>query len=477
MLVGYVTGNSKMVHLILGSKSVLLAGALMTVVVSKDASSPVFEAIAEHAYEYQKMLPTLSNIDVLELLQLPRWPCFWGEEYTGAIDVPGAKPEVVERGAGYGYRTCGLRHLGAPLSTDGAARQRPQSPCIVYSFGSNWDFDFERTVAWLHGARCEIHIFDLIEPDRAIQPDAFQGFEAKITYHKLPVNDRDGYEFIRPWAHVLPLKMRTLTLPSVMKMLGHDRLDVLKIDIEGNEHRVFSHLAEDGWPIIPGQVYMEAHVAPTAPPWSVSHVRRLIESLERVGLRLFNLERPYGVPKAYRESCFQLSFIHKDWSPLKERYLGTEGWLKNMYNVTHLEDIRIFDVYSFSEDTTAGIVRMQDRIQQHYLDPPPTVQSSTRVVMHWRMTNVGAVPLLAGCCFFKHLDDSELDVATDVPGSSASDGSSVPHRDMRPGSSLMISLPLIVPRSVGVYRSSWQLWTRVGNPVGQPFVIAISVVS
>ena len=87
------------------------------------------------AYEWQRKTPVLLRNEMAEILWRPRWPCFWGAEYTGDLSKDHGD-------GGYGYFTCGLRQL---------QRGPSGNPCVVYSFGSNGDFDFERAIARIHG--------------------------------------------------------------------------------------------------------------------------------------------------------------------------------------------------------------------------------------------------------------------------------------------------------------------------------------
>lgn len=183
--------------------------------------------------------------EMAEILWRPRWLCFWGAEYTGDLSKDHGD-------GGYGYFICGLRQL---------QRGPSGNPCVVYSFGSNGDFDFERAIARIHGGACEIHIFDVADPGTGVL-GAFDDLDFLGGFHRIAVLDQDGSVLLKPWSSSVPLHVCTLTLPSIMAQFGHSTVDVLKIDIEGNEYRVIAHLAEEGWPSVPGQVYLELHASP-----------------------------------------------------------------------------------------------------------------------------------------------------------------------------------------------------------------------
>ncbi len=48
-----------------------------------------------------------------------------------------------------------------------------------------------------------------------------------------------------------------LTIPSLMARLGHSKLDLLKIDIEGSEYEVIPQMLQRG--IVPTQLLVEFH--------------------------------------------------------------------------------------------------------------------------------------------------------------------------------------------------------------------------
>ena len=204
--------------------------------------------LAEAAYSWQRDSPILLGPELANLLHRPRWPCFWGEEFTGELS-PGSEEELAESlssggESGYGYRTCGLRRL---WKSEEFAKNPPQNsggqaPCVVYSFGSNGDFEFERAIARIYGFHCEIHIFDLGDPlpiggaaanpskneftvseaeRRAVIANAFGHENAIVTYHNMAVWDKDGVEWVSAWENAQPLLFGTKTVPGIMKVLGH----------------------------------------------------------------------------------------------------------------------------------------------------------------------------------------------------------------------------------------------------------------
>ena len=122
---------------------------------------------------------------------------------------------------------------------------RLQDPCVIYSLGSNANFDFEEAVS--KQTLCEIHTFDCtVSEDRipAILP-------ARVTYHSICLgSDEDVTSQYR-------------SLGSLMREFGHSRVDLLKMDIEGFEFRVveamYGSFLKNGGKNLPHQIAFEQH--------------------------------------------------------------------------------------------------------------------------------------------------------------------------------------------------------------------------
>ncbi|PVD23470.1 hypothetical protein C0Q70_16742 [Pomacea canaliculata] len=102
---------------------------------------------------------------------------------------------------------------------------RPQSPCLVYSFGINNDFSFDDAVSAKYG--CEVHSFD---------PSMGQNdhkHSDRVFFHKLGISDKD---FVNDKAWT----MRTLT--SIKKQLNHTKINILKMDIEEDEYKALPNI-------------------------------------------------------------------------------------------------------------------------------------------------------------------------------------------------------------------------------------------
>ncbi len=122
--------------------------------------------------------------------------------------------------------------------------------CIVYSIGSNNQWLFEEDI--LKTTPCEVHTFDCTWSKDRFQPPN----NPRLHFHHVclgtenrPSSARNG-EF---W-----------TLDKMTTILGHDKIDLLKMDIEGYEWGIFH-----SWPehdhiqyndvVLPMQVLVEIH--------------------------------------------------------------------------------------------------------------------------------------------------------------------------------------------------------------------------
>jgi FkbM family methyltransferase len=111
--------------------------------------------------------------------------------------------------------------------------------CVVYSLGSNNDFAFEEDV--LKRTECTVVTFDCTSAARTV--DRRHRFVKKC----LGSTDRMA---ANPAAWI--------TLEAAMASMGHDKLALLKIDVEGAEYDVLSAWAQDA-PGLPRQLAMEVH--------------------------------------------------------------------------------------------------------------------------------------------------------------------------------------------------------------------------
>lgn len=167
---------------------------------------------------------------------------------------------------------------------------------VVYSVGVGEDITWD--LAMIDRFGCVIHAMD--PTPRSIEYVKGQRVPAGFVMHGWGLAARDGeLTFYPPEdpSHVshtiLPREStagRAITVPvlrlsTIMGRLGHTRLDVLKIDIEGAEYEVIEDLASSGYEI--GQLLIEFHHR--FPEVGVERTRRGIETLRGAGYRIFSI--------------------------------------------------------------------------------------------------------------------------------------------------------------------------------------------
>src|SRR5699024_2962881 len=140
---------------------------------------------------------------------------------------------------------------------------------IIYSFGIGKDISFDKRMMKNH--QCQIFAFDPTPKSISyignLPPDPrFHFFDFGISDISgterffLPKNKK-GVSGSMTFSHVLDqedhLEVRMKSLWDIMQELGHDRIDVLKMDIEGSEYRVLKSITETDIPVV--QLLVEFH--------------------------------------------------------------------------------------------------------------------------------------------------------------------------------------------------------------------------
>jgi FkbM family methyltransferase len=159
--------------------------------------------------------------------------------------------------------------LGNAYGSHTVLRDRLDARSIVYSFGVGEDVSFDLGLIERYG--CMIHAFDPTERSIAWARANVDHLLWKL--HPIGIAARDGEaEFTSPAnkEHVSffratdesarredTVRLTVRSLPSIMQELSHDRIDLLKMDIEGFEYEVLQSLL-DG-PVRPSQIAVEFH--------------------------------------------------------------------------------------------------------------------------------------------------------------------------------------------------------------------------
>jgi hypothetical protein len=109
--------------------------------------------------------------------------------------------------------------------------------CVVYSLGSNNDFSFEDDI--LARTPCTVHTFDCTIGKKS------GTVRDRLHFHDLCISGSRTND------------TRYATVADIMAQLGHQRVDLMKMDIEGFEQPVFAGWRSDD--ALPDQMVVEIH--------------------------------------------------------------------------------------------------------------------------------------------------------------------------------------------------------------------------
>lgn len=127
--------------------------------------------------------------------------------------------------------------VGGPCASDGAkvvcGLQKLREGCVVYSIGSNNQWEFEQEI--LEWTSCEVHTFDCTgDISRFIVPD-----NPRLHFHHVCLTAYADH----PPKRSNEVDGEYWSLLDMQRKLGHKRINLLKMDIEGFEFDVFT-----SWP-------------------------------------------------------------------------------------------------------------------------------------------------------------------------------------------------------------------------------------
>jgi FkbM family methyltransferase len=211
------------------------------------------------------------------------------------------RQRLVKAGVGVSI-DCPMALYGDGEGVWAASPEGLEAGSVVYSFGIGRDLSFDLAMVERHGA--EVHAFDPTPASVAWVHE--QNLPEGLTFHELGLADYDGdLEFFPPRkatsSHFTPVlryknsaaesfKAPVRKLGTIAKQLGHDHIDLLKIDIEGGEYGVIPEIVAGSIPI--HQLLIEFHHSYETIPFqkTVDAVTRL----KKVGFEVFAIsERTY----------------------------------------------------------------------------------------------------------------------------------------------------------------------------------------
>ncbi|XP_046345078.2 probable methyltransferase-like protein 24 [Haliotis rufescens] len=159
-------------------------------------------------------------------------------------------------------------------------------PCIAYSFGVYTKWAFEETLGRMG---CDTHSFD---PSVKWDDHIHKGV---VNFHKLGIGaeDTDTYKPARGMYVKEDQTWKMRTLPSIMKMLGHEGkvIDVLKVDVEGFEWAMMRQMLDTGIIHRVRQFIIEWHLVRDFPAkQTYMDLLRLYYRMKDAGFRTFSVD-------------------------------------------------------------------------------------------------------------------------------------------------------------------------------------------
>ncbi|MEI6149585.1 MAG: FkbM family methyltransferase [bacterium] len=183
----------------------------------------------------------------------------------------------------------GSAYGGWNVNTD-----RVESSSVVYSFGVGDDASFDLSLIERYG--CRVHAFD--PTPKALEWVQAQHFVDKFVLHEFGLADVDGDLAFNPpedSAHVSytildrpatcgrAIRYSVKRLKTIMELLGHAHIDILKMDIEGAEYGVITDMANCN--ICPNQILIEFHHR--FPGVGIIRTKAAVAQIKKMGYKLF----------------------------------------------------------------------------------------------------------------------------------------------------------------------------------------------
>ena len=167
---------------------------------------------------------------------------------------------------------------------------------IVYSFGVGEDATFDTALIEKFGLT--VHAFD--PTPKSIEWVKSQGFSNHFVMHEYGIAAFDGTVSFNPpenpnhISHTLldrpatkeqAISVQVKQISTIMEELGHERIDILKMDIEGAEYDVIDDISQSD--IRPQQILVEFHHR--FPGIGMKKTKEAIERLKLMEYRLFSV--------------------------------------------------------------------------------------------------------------------------------------------------------------------------------------------
>ncbi|MCW9014371.1 MAG: FkbM family methyltransferase [Gammaproteobacteria bacterium] len=167
---------------------------------------------------------------------------------------------------------------------------------IVYSFGVGEDASFDISLIKKFG----LTVFAFDPTPKSIAWVKSQGFPAEFRLYEYGLADFDGSISFNPpsnpdhVSHTIldreetndtSIEVNVKRLKTIMEELGHEKIDLLKMDIEGAEYQVIEDFVNSD--VRPKQLLIEFHHR--FPSVGIEKSKSAIEKLNKIGYMIFSV--------------------------------------------------------------------------------------------------------------------------------------------------------------------------------------------
>lgn len=164
--------------------------------------------------------------------------------------------------------TCRTAYFGSEYGGWRVATDQMDARSVVYSFGVGEDVSFDLALIDTFGL--QVHAFD--PTPKSIQWVQQQSLPSNFILHEYGIADFDGEVsfnppenpdhvshtlLARPATEARAIRVPVKRLDTIVSELGHERIDLLKMDVEGAEYAVIDDLAQSS--LRPKQLLVEFH--------------------------------------------------------------------------------------------------------------------------------------------------------------------------------------------------------------------------
>ena len=232
----------------------------------------------------------------MKIMKMLRYVKYWYHRFLGKVPLrtPYLKVSKIKLGSDYGGWEVAKDYLNADS--------------VIYSFGVGTDISFDLSLIDLYNVNvfafdptpgCKTYLSSLELPSNFVFSPYGLANENKlekfylpenpnfISHSKTPTNDQSKF---------IEVKMKRLS--TFMKELGHKKIDILKMDIEGFEYEVIDEILQEGLDIT--QILVEFH-HDMYPTLNINTTNKAIIDLKNSGYKIFSISlsgREYSFVKA-----------------------------------------------------------------------------------------------------------------------------------------------------------------------------------